>query len=105
MNPDFAIALSEIKAGKKRSHWIWYIFPQLQGLGYSLNHPVLGERLIRISRELLKLASNDAYEITIVHDAVFFGTGRRSGIRRGIEKIFRGQKGRKDHPDPLILKK
>jgi uncharacterized protein (DUF1810 family) len=77
---DFAMALSEIMAGKKRSHWIWYIFPQIQGLGQSvtskyyaisdieeagvfLNHPVLGKRLIRISRELLDLPSNDAYVI------------------------------------------
>jgi uncharacterized protein (DUF1810 family) len=77
---DFAIALSEIKTGKKRSHWVWYIFPQIQGLGHSqrsvyyaindmeeagayLNHPVLGKRLTRISRELLNLPSNDAYSI------------------------------------------
>ncbi len=74
---DFEIAFSEISHGKKRSHWMWYIFPQLQVLGYSdmarfyglkdageaaeyLRHPVLGERLIRISAELLKLGSNDA---------------------------------------------
>ncbi|MBQ9828005.1 MAG: DUF1810 family protein, partial [Lachnospiraceae bacterium] len=32
---DYEQALSEIRAGRKRSHWIWYIFPQLDGLGYS----------------------------------------------------------------------
>lgn len=32
---DYRQALSEIKAGRKRSHWIWYIFPQLKGLGSS----------------------------------------------------------------------
>jgi uncharacterized protein (DUF1810 family) len=32
---DYAIALSEIKHGKKRSHWMWYIFPQALGLGYT----------------------------------------------------------------------
>ena len=32
---DFDLALQEIKAGRKESHWIWYIFPQLRGLGYS----------------------------------------------------------------------
>jgi uncharacterized protein (DUF1810 family) len=74
---DFPIAFSEIKNGRKRSHWMWYIFPQLLGLGHSdtakfyalkdageaaeyLRHPALGERLIRISAELLKLESNDA---------------------------------------------
>ena len=32
---DYEIALSEIRAGHKRSHWIWYIFPQIKGLGMS----------------------------------------------------------------------
>lgn len=73
-------ALSEIKNGRKRSHWMWFIFPQIQGLGFSetsryyaikdlnearayLDHPVLGSRLIEISNELLKLAGNNATEI------------------------------------------
>jgi uncharacterized protein (DUF1810 family) len=58
----FPIALDELRAGKKRSHWMWYIFPQLRGLGVSstaqlygvdsleearayLAHPLLGPRL------------------------------------------------------------
>jgi uncharacterized protein (DUF1810 family) len=74
---DYATALTEIKAGRKRSHWIWYIFPQIGGLGYSemskryaikdlpeaiayLTHPVLGKRLIEISTALLKLKSISA---------------------------------------------
>lgn len=69
-------ALEEIKRGKKRSHWMWYIFPQMKGLGHSstaqyygignrkeaekyLAHPILGSRLLEISKELLKLESND----------------------------------------------
>ena len=69
---DYWVALSEIKNGKKQSHWIWYIFPQVQGLGLSetskfyaikniheaeefLNHPILGSRLIEICNELLNL--------------------------------------------------
>ena len=32
---DYARALSEIRSGRKRSHWMWYIFPQIQGLGFS----------------------------------------------------------------------
>lgn len=77
---DYATALSEIKRGRKRSHWMWYIFPQIQGLGLSdmskryaikdldeaeayLNHPVLGQRLIEICTALLGLNSNDAYAI------------------------------------------
>lgn len=70
-------ALAEIKNGRKRSHWMWYIFPQLKGLGRSetaryygienraeaeayLVHPLLKGRLLEISGELLKLESSDA---------------------------------------------
>lgn len=77
---DYATALSEVKRGRKQSHWMWYIFPQIQGLGYSsiskryaiqnlgeagayLQHPVLGSRLIEISTALLALESSDAYRI------------------------------------------
>ncbi|GGG08877.1 DUF1810 domain-containing protein [Pontibacter amylolyticus] len=73
-------ALSEIKSGRKRSHWMWFIFPQLQGLGYSetarfyaikdleearlyLQHPVLGPRLIGISKALLALEGKTANQI------------------------------------------
>ena len=77
---DYAIALSEIKTGKKQSHWMWYIFPQIQGLGFSekskfyaiksireaeefLNHPALGSRLIEICSALLNIETNDAHKI------------------------------------------
>lgn len=73
-------ALREIKCGRKRSHWMWYIFPQLKGLGRSaisayyginglseakeyLSHPLLGNRLREISEALLELDSNDAHDI------------------------------------------
>ena len=66
----YKIALNEIRSGKKRTHWMWFIFPQLRGLGESetsyyygisgieeakdyLSHPVLSERLIEISTALL----------------------------------------------------
>ena len=77
---DYSIALEEIKKGRKQGHWMWYVFPQIQGLGYSstsqhfaiqnieeateyLNDTVLGTRLIEICNELLKLDCNDAYSI------------------------------------------
>ena len=77
---DYAIALSEIKVGRKESHWMWYIFPQLLGLGYTstsisyslknldeasayLSHEVLGKRLVEISNVLLALETNDAHEV------------------------------------------
>lgn len=73
-------ALSEIKKGRKTSHWMWYIFPQIKGLGQSetakyyaiqdkdeaekyLNHPILGMRLIEISKELLKHKAKTASQI------------------------------------------
>jgi uncharacterized protein (DUF1810 family) len=76
----YPAALSEIKDGRKRTHWMWYIFPQLAGLGQSetskyygikslaeareyLKHPVLGTRLIELCNVLLELKSNDATKI------------------------------------------
>jgi len=76
---DFHTALSQIKNSKKQSHWMWYIFPQIAGLGFSetskfyaiknvreaeefLNHSVLGKRLIEICNELLNLETNDAHK-------------------------------------------
>ncbi len=76
----YQTALSEIKNGKKRSHWMWYIFPQIQGLGFSetavfyaikdvneaesfLKHTVLGSRLITISKALLELKNENANQI------------------------------------------
>jgi uncharacterized protein (DUF1810 family) len=77
---NYTDALAEIKNGKKRSHWMWYVFPQIKGLGFSetaryysindvdeandyINHPILGSRLIEISKALLSLDSNDANAI------------------------------------------
>ena len=76
-NDVYETALKEIKNGKKTSHWMWYIFPQIKGLGHSemarfyaiqsvdeartyLHHPVLGKRLVEISSELLNVTTGDA---------------------------------------------
>ena len=76
----YKTALAEIRSGRKRSHWIWYIFPQIQGLGFSstaqyyaienleeakayLADPVLRERLLEISNALLALDSCDPSEV------------------------------------------
>lgn len=73
-------ALGEIKSGRKRSHWMWYIFPQFEGLGLSsmserysiksvaearayLGHPLLGLRLIACAEALLSLEKRSAEEI------------------------------------------
>lgn len=72
----YETALSEMKKGVKTSHWIWYVFPQIHGLGISettayfsiksleeaidyYNHPVLNSRLIEITSELLNIKTND----------------------------------------------
>lgn len=71
----FSVALMEIKYGHKRSHWMWYIFPQLKGLGYSsksefygltgveevkqyMNNDYLKNNMYEICEELLKLDDN-----------------------------------------------
>ena len=79
-NNEYAAALAEIKSGRKRSHWMWFIFPQYDGLGLSevsrfyaiksvdearayLDHPILGSRLIEISSALLLIRDKDARNI------------------------------------------
>ena len=76
----YADALAEIRSGRKTSHWMWYVFPQIRGLGSSamskmyaiqnleeakayLEHPVLGARLHEITNALLDLEDRDAYAI------------------------------------------
>ena len=76
----FLLALSEVKQGRKRSHWMWFIFPQLRGLGHSptsqrfgisgidearayLDHELLGPRLRTISEATLAIENRSAREI------------------------------------------
>jgi uncharacterized protein (DUF1810 family) len=83
----FDRALAEVAAGSKTSHWMWFIFPQLRGLGRSeraqvygiadraeavayLAHPVLGARLVAISRALLAQERRDAVEVMGSVDAL-----------------------------------
>src|SRR5205807_9618949 len=77
---DYARALAEIRSGRKRSHWMWYIFPQFDGLGFSptskhysiksvaearayLEHPVLGPRLAECCEAALGGEGRTALEI------------------------------------------
>ena len=77
---DYPQALREMRAGQKESHWIWYIFPQLKGLGTSgrsvkfgienadeareyLRHPELGADLREITSALLELKENDPVKV------------------------------------------
>jgi uncharacterized protein (DUF1810 family) len=73
-------ALAEITAGRKRSHWMWYVFPQFDGLGFSptsrrysiksvaearayLAHPVLGPRLTECAEAALRVEGRSALEV------------------------------------------
>src|SRR4051812_17756396 len=73
-------ALAEIRSGRKRSHWMWYIFPQCEGLGSSpisrrysikslaeakayLNHPLLGPRLIACIEAVMVVQGRSASEL------------------------------------------
>lgn len=77
---DYAPALAEIRSGRKRTHWMWYIFPQLDGLGFSetarryairgldearayLGHSVLGPRLVECAEAVLAVQGRSAREI------------------------------------------
>ena len=79
-NPVFGQVLAELRAGEKRSHWMWFIFPQLKGLGRSptalryglddlamaqdyLKHEVLGPRLLECTRAVLGVSGRTAHQI------------------------------------------
>ncbi|HTF94748.1 MAG TPA: DUF1810 domain-containing protein [Cellvibrio sp.] len=85
----YGTALIELRAGKKRSHWIWYIFPQLRGLGVSptshtyslaslkeahayLDHPVLGLRLKEAIKLMLDQKNSNANDVLGELDALKF---------------------------------
>lgn len=110
-------ALKEIKNGYKASHWMWYIFPQIRGLGRSstakyyeirdrdeavnyLADPVLGSRLIEISEALLKLESNDPQAVMGWPDnlklkssmTLFDIVGDNPVFAQVLQKYFAGQK-------------
>jgi uncharacterized protein (DUF1810 family) len=76
----FERALAELKDGRKRTHWMWYIFPQIDGLGFSptaklysikgikearqyLIHPILGKRLIECTEVVVSLKGGSVSEI------------------------------------------
>jgi len=77
---DYEQAIAEIRSGRKHSHWMWYVFPQFEGLGFSstsrryaikslaeakayLNHPVLGPRLLECVEEALGIEARSAHDL------------------------------------------
>ncbi len=116
-NQTYSKALEEIKNGKKVTHWMWFIFPQIRGLGMSdmsytygiedldeakayLSHEELGARLVEISTELLKLEENDAEVIFGDVDAMklkssmtlfALASGENSVFHKVLEKYFNSE--------------
>ena len=83
----YPTALAELRAGRKRGHWMWFVFPQIAGLGSSptaqryaisgleearayLAHPVLGPRLVEASRALTSLDATDPVAVLGSIDAL-----------------------------------
>lgn len=77
---DYQAALAELHAGEKRTHWMWYVFPQIAGLGHSpmsaryaiqnadearayLSHPTLGPRLVQCAETVLSAENRTATQI------------------------------------------
>jgi uncharacterized protein (DUF1810 family) len=113
----YPTALAEIKAGEKRSHGMWYIFPQLKGLGFSetadyygitdlqeskayYNDAILGKRLLEITNAVLDLKSADASQIFGYPDDLKFrscmtlfsiAVPKAAEFKKCIDKFFAGQ--------------
>jgi uncharacterized protein (DUF1810 family) len=86
-NGAYERAVAELRAGRKASHWMWFVFPQIAGLGHSpmsrtyaisslgeaeayLRHPVLGSRLLECARILAELRGRTAAEVFGATDAM-----------------------------------
>ena len=116
----YEIALSEIRQGQKRSHYMWFVFPQFAGLGISatsqryairslseavayLEHPVLGRRLAECAEALLRMEGRSARQIfgspddmKLMSSATLFAHVSPAGsvFERVLDKYFRGERDR-----------
>jgi uncharacterized protein (DUF1810 family) len=110
-------ALAEVENGRKTSHWMWFIFPQMKGLGFSetaiyygieskaeaeayLNDPILGKRLKEITTALLMAGATDANRVfgcpdnlKLKSSMTLFAAlpGSAPCFREVLEKFFNGQ--------------
>jgi uncharacterized protein (DUF1810 family) len=117
----YPIALQEIRAGRKQSHWMWFIFPQIDGLGSSpsarhyavksrneaeayLRHPVLGARLLECAEAVLSVTGRSVREIfgspddlKLRSSATLFAAVAPKGsvFERLLERYFDGQPDRR----------
>lgn len=124
---DYEQALKEIKKGRKTSHWIWYIFPQIAGLGFSstskyysikdkneaieyLKNNTLKNRLIEICEALLSLESDDATyvmgypdDLKLKSSMTLFGEVSDIDVfKKVLDKFYNGEK---DEMTILLLNK
>jgi uncharacterized protein (DUF1810 family) len=116
-DPVYAQVCSELRAGRKRSHWMWFIFPQIQGLGYSplarkfaiaslqeakayLDHPILGARLKELCRLVNRVEGRSIEEIFCYPDDLKFRSSMTlfahaasddQIFRDALEKYFNGE--------------
>jgi uncharacterized protein (DUF1810 family) len=122
-DPVYARVCAELRSGRKRSHWMWFVFPQLAGLGHSataqrfgiaspteahayLQHPVLGARLRECTRLVNAIEGRTIDEILGYPDDLKFrssmtlfshATADNRDFLEALQKYFAGQ------PDPLTL--
>jgi uncharacterized protein (DUF1810 family) len=122
-DPIYDRVRAELRSGRKRSHWMWFVFPQIAGLGYSamaqryaisslreaeayLRHPVLGPRLRECARLVLDVPGKSAFEILGSPDDMKFrscltlfghAAPEESLFRDALEKYFGGEE------DPMTL--
>ena len=114
---EYKIAHEEISEGKKRSHWIWYIYPQITGLGMSymdreysiksiketieyINNELLFKRLYEMTKLLLKIEHNDIKEVMWYPDdlklrscmTLFFAVSGEKIFEKVIDKFYEGEK-------------
>ena len=124
-DPVYGRACAELKNGRKQSHWMWFIFPQIAGLGHSamaqryaissaaearayLDHPVLGQRLRECTRMVLAVEGRSAHDILGSPDDMKFrscltlfahAAPEEPVFRDALEKYFEGKF------DPLTVEK
>jgi len=122
--PRIADAMAELRAGRKRTHWMWFVFPQLRGLGRSamasaygiasldearayLAHPILGPRLRQCTQRVLDVDGRDAHALFGSPDDLKFcscmrlfahAAGGRSVFVAALDRFFDGR------PDPATLR-
>ena len=122
--PVFETVCAELRAGRKASHWMWFVFPQLRGLGRSamasaygiasldearayLAHPLLGPRLRQCTQRVLDVEGRDAHAIFGSPDDLKFRScmslfadvaGGRSVFDAALDRFFDGR------PDPATLR-